>query len=278
MSDKEIVWDYIKKLAELCRANININSERFTFEEQSGIYSKLLTAITPDGIVLSLEDGTSFPNSRGMVLVESEIIDYESKSNNNTLALPGSNRSVYPTQASAHDAGKYAYFIDHIIDNYSANQKILHIDLDGKYEEVYNQIKGNVRNAVEHSIAPEMQDYVIQDDDLVALIGEEPFDINTEQLSHHQLWWRDILVNHYLGEFSELSYDINLTLTWSPELRAGNTIAIDIKHPARDGSTWAWRSGTIEWIPARIVELVHNTGLGDNAFTTNVVARTLPFE
>jgi len=273
VAERERVWDFLKIMAELSRANININSQRFTFKQQSGIYSKSSSAITQTAQSLPLVDATAFPIARGMVLIGNEIIDFESKSGN-TLALAGSNRNVYPTEASAHSSGEYVYLIDHIIDNYSVNQTIISISLDGKYEEIYNQIKGNVRYTVEHGIAPETQEYIVPKQDLVDLIGEIPFEINTELLSHHQLWWRDILADHYLTEFSDLSYDIDLTLTWSPKLRAGDTIAIDIKHPAKDGSSWTYRSGTIEWIPARIVELIHNAG----GYTTNVVARTLPFE
>ena len=276
IADKERVWDYLKMIAELTLCTVGIDSQGLSFKSQPGIYTKTSGDIDTTIETISLVDTSLFPSS-GLALIGNELIRYTGKTET-SIGGSGTVRGEYPTAAAAHASGEYAYVIDSVVDNYSANQKIMSIDLDGKYEEIYNQIKGRLRYTIENSVAPAEQEYTVQDDDLVDLISEKPFDINTEPLSHHQLWWRDLIAKHYLNEFKELSYDINLDLTWTPELKEGHTIAIDIKHPARDGTTWAWRSGNVEWIPARVVELIQNIGLGDSSFTTHAVVRTLPFD
>lgn len=272
IGEGEKVWDFLIMLAELTQCSISMNGQKFSFKRQPGVYTKItndsLSETGPGPIPVS--DASIFPSS-GTVLIGSELIKYDSQ-------LSGLQRGIYPTTAQSHLAGDYVYLIDKVADNYSAEQNILHISFDGKYEELYNQIKGSVRHAISHSLSPEMKEYTKQRDSIVDRIGELPFDIDTQLLSHHQLWWRDALAEHYLNEFTSLSFDVSLELTYMPGINVGDTIAIDVKHPAKDGTEWIWRKGSVDWVAARVVQIEQNVGLGDSAWTTSIVARTLPLD
>ena len=164
------------------------------------------------------------------------------------------------------------------VDNYSVNETLLSIGVHPTYTQLFNQIRGNITYTLKDAIpnTVDERELFALDEASVEFFGELPFPIEMSRLTHHQSWWALLLADHYLKELSRLRYDIEMTLEWSPHLKIGDIVSVDVKHPVFSDSEYRWDTTVLDEIDAQIISVTHVVAADEThtAWTTQVVART----
>ena len=67
-----------------------------------------------------------------------------------------------------------------------------------------------------------------------------------------------------------------MTLEWSPHLKIGDIVSVDVKHPVFSDSEYRWDTTVLDEIDAQIISVTHVVAADEThtAWTTQVVART----
>ena len=161
-------------------------------------------------------------------------------------------------------------------DNYSVDENLISIDVNPLYTQIKNQIRGNIQYLLPDATPPtdRLREEFAQDPDSVEYIGKRILNVDMGRLTHHQRWWATMLAERLLTERSKAVYEADFLLTWTPDLKVGDIVNINIQDIAASNTDnllndLGSKSGDVQ-----VVSVTHKVSRGDDGFTTGAVART----
>ena len=246
-------WDLMNELARLTNATMSYRKGKFSFlprvTRQTNLRFDLSETTTSHAAVV---DAARFPSS-GMVLINDELISYETKSADNS-DIELLSREAEDSQATAHKKGDTVLFVDALVFNHPDKQNLGSLKFKPDFLGIYNQLTAQLT-----PIGDGKAEISVENAESVAANGEKPRDFNFDLLSWHERQWARVLLDEYLIETQQAQFEVELELPWSPHLKLGQTLVVDQQVVAH-----------LRWTPVRILRISHDF----DARTTRVTGRT----
>ena len=246
-------WDRMTALAELVNNTVSYRSGRFEFlprlTKQTTLRLELADTTTSLAAVV---DAGRFPTS-GMVLINDELIAYQSKSADNS-DIESLTRGAEGSQAATHGVGDQVLFIDALVFNHADKQNLGSLNWSPDFTNIYNKLTAQLI-----PVTGEAAPVVVESEDSIAANDERTRSFNLRLLSAHESPWAKLLLSQYLVEMQQAQFEVELMVPWSPHLRVGQTLVVDQQVVAH-----------LRFTPVRILRLSHNFSTRQ----TRVIART----
>ena len=200
---------------------------------------------------------------------------YTGVSPNQTPDIDGGAKSTLHFEPRPDTPGQ-TITLDKTFADYGINDTILTVDARPTYTQIYNQIRGNVTYTVKNLVptAIDAREVLSENAASMAFMGVNPLAIEMSLLTHHQLWWAKRLGDRYLKALEKPQQDIRIRAIWSPDLKVGSFIELDVKKPPDYTEETVLRVANSQ---ATVIEITHNVSAdAEGAWTTDIIARTFP--
>ncbi|MCY4584207.1 MAG: hypothetical protein OXE50_15635, partial [Chloroflexi bacterium] len=207
--------DMFQELAEISLSSYGFrNTGEFFFEEDNALYgitTNNLTLTSDTFTVEKISKSAGFPES-GYVLIDDELLRY---STNNDGVISNVLRGQKGTEASLHNIGATAFYVDHFL-GFEDSSPILDLNVEQDKSQVQNVIFVNYEQG---------KSVEKQDDDSIEVYGRKEYPVDTSLASD-----RYVLANHIATEtlkrFKNSSQVITIDIFPNTLIEIGDTVLI----------------------------------------------------